>query len=116
MPEKNETEGLITDACKIGPFEITVTERGTLDSMKNAVLSSKVEGATTIISIVPEGTTVKAGDLVCELDSSSLSIIDNASQCGIELRALDLRHDAGWACTLPIGRAPERGITNGLLA
>ena len=41
--------------------------------MRNAVLTSKVEGSTTIISIVPEGTAVKEGDLVCELDSSLLS-------------------------------------------
>jgi HlyD family secretion protein len=41
--------------------------------MKNAVLTSKVEGSTTIIMIVPEGTNVKEGDLVCELDSSALS-------------------------------------------
>lgn len=80
MPETNETEGLITDVAKTGTFEITVTERGTLDSMKNAVLSSKVEGATTIISIVPEGTTVKAGDLVCELDSSVLTDKETAQE------------------------------------
>ena len=71
---------MITDAAKKGPFEITVTERGTLDSMKNAVLSSKVEGTTTIISIVPEGTTVNAGDLVCELDSSTLTDKETAQE------------------------------------
>ncbi len=41
--------------------------------MRNAVLTSKVEGTTTIISIVPEGSAVKTGDLVCELDASVLS-------------------------------------------
>ncbi len=41
--------------------------------MKNAVLTSKVEGATTIISLVPEGSHVNEGDLVCELDSSTLN-------------------------------------------
>lgn len=50
-----------------------MTEKGTLDSMKNAVLTSKVEGSTTIIFIVPEGSNVEAGDLVCELDASVLS-------------------------------------------
>ena len=80
FPEKNETEGLITERCKRGPFEITVTERGTLDSMRNAVLPSKVEGTTTIISIVPEGTQVKAGDLVCELDSSALTDKETAQE------------------------------------
>lgn len=57
----------------MGSFEILVVERGALDSMKNAVLTSKVEGATTIISLVPEGSQVKAGELVCELDSSTLN-------------------------------------------
>ena len=35
-------------------------------------MASGVEGATTIIKIVPEGTIVKKGDVVCQLDSSSL--------------------------------------------
>src|SRR5205085_6555318 len=39
---------------------------------RNAFLTSKVEGTTTIISIVPEGTAVKKDDLVIELDSSAL--------------------------------------------
>lgn len=62
----------MTETVKRGPFRITVTERGTLDSLKNAIIASKVEGSTTIISIVPEGSHVKAGDLICELDSSAL--------------------------------------------
>ncbi len=41
--------------------------------MRNVVLSSKVEGSVAIIFIVKEGTSVKKGDLVCELDSSLLS-------------------------------------------
>ena len=32
----------------------------------------QVEGSTTIISLLPEGTKVKKGQLVCELDSSAL--------------------------------------------
>lgn len=67
------TEGLVTEIAKRGQFQITVTEKGSIDSMKNGVLTSKVEGSTTIIWIVPEGTSVKAGDLVCELDASLLS-------------------------------------------
>lgn len=57
---------------KRGPFQITVLEKGQLDSARNAVLMSKVEGTTTIINIVPEGTHVKKDDLVVELDSSAL--------------------------------------------
>ena len=73
IPAQDQTEGLVRETAKKGTFQITVVEKGTLDSMRNAVLSSKVEGTTTIISIVPEGTSVKTGDLVCELDSSILS-------------------------------------------
>ncbi len=45
---------------------------GYIDSQQNITLSCKVEGQTTIISIVPEGTQVAKGELICELDSSSL--------------------------------------------
>jgi hypothetical protein len=49
------------------------------------------------------------------LETATRTVVDNAAQCGLELRALDLRHDVAWACTLPIGRTPDRGITAGLL-
>src|SRR4051794_15366484 len=52
---ERKLEGLITERVKRGPFQITVIERGTLDSKKNMVLTSKVEGSTTIISIKKEG-------------------------------------------------------------
>ena len=52
--------------------------------MKNAVLTSKVEGQTTIIMIVPEGSNVKEGDLVCELDSSMLSDKETAQEILVE--------------------------------
>ena len=46
---------LMTAPVRKAPFQLTITEKGTLDSMRNAILVSKVEGSTTIISIVPEG-------------------------------------------------------------
>ena len=52
--------------------------------MKNAVLTSKVEGQTTIIMIVPEGTNVNEGDLVCELDSSALSDKETQQEIAVE--------------------------------
>ncbi len=55
-----------------GRLVVTVTERGSLESSNNQEVASRVEGSTTIISILPEGTRVKEGQLVCELDSSSL--------------------------------------------
>jgi len=61
------------------PFEvkqvtlpITVNEKGALESSKNQDVQCLVEGSTTIISILAEGTPVKKGEVVCELDSASL--------------------------------------------
>lgn len=54
-----------------GPLEVVVIERGNLESSANVTVTSKVEGTTTIIKIVEEGTAVKKGDLLFELDSSS---------------------------------------------
>jgi len=63
---------IITEFVKRAALNITVTERGQLDSSHNATLTSSVEGSATIISIVPEGTLVKEGQVVCELDSAEL--------------------------------------------
>jgi len=49
---------LVFETVKKGPFNVTVTERGVVGSLKNSTLTNSVEGTTTIISIVPEGTDV----------------------------------------------------------
>ncbi len=51
---------------------VTVVERGTLESANNKDVVNEVEGMTTIIFILPEGTRVKEGQKVCELDSAVL--------------------------------------------
>lgn len=51
---------------------ISLPVQGNLDSQGNATLSSAVEGSTTIISIITEGTMVEKDQVVCELDSSAL--------------------------------------------
>ena len=50
---------------------VTVVERGQLESSRNLDVQSEVEGTPQIIDIKPEGTQVKKGELVCELDSAS---------------------------------------------
>jgi hypothetical protein len=37
-----------------------ITENGTIDSLRNVTLSNRVEGSTTIISLIPEGSKVNA--------------------------------------------------------
>src|SRR3954447_13910671 len=63
---------IIPYEVKLAVLPITVTEKGSLESSKNQDVLCQVEGSTTIISILAEGSRVKKGDLVCELDSASL--------------------------------------------
>jgi HlyD family secretion protein len=54
------------------PLPITIKAHGSLESGKNREIVNKVEGQTTILFIVPDGTIAKKGDLLCELDSSAI--------------------------------------------
>lgn len=51
-----------------------ILERGSVDSASNVDIRCQAEsaGGLTIISVIPEGTIVKKGDLLVELDSSTL--------------------------------------------
>jgi hypothetical protein len=50
-----------------------------------------------------------------ELDTASQALTDAAARCGVvELRPLHGRQDAAWACTLPLGRVPDRELLGGL--
>lgn len=53
-----------------GDLTVTVLERGTLNAARETVIRNEVEGVARIISIVPEGSYVKKGDLLVELDSA----------------------------------------------
>jgi len=51
---------------------ITVKENAEMQALRETIVRSGVEGQSTIISIVPEGTMVQKGDLLFELDVSEL--------------------------------------------
>jgi HlyD family secretion protein len=55
-----------------GPLHIAVTTSGNLKAADTVRMTSSVEGRTTILALVPEGTQVKKGEIVCELDASAL--------------------------------------------
>ena len=57
---------------KRGDMLISVVEGGALKAVKESIIRSEFEGISRIISIVPEGTYVKQGELLVELDSSEL--------------------------------------------
>ena len=57
-----------------GKLKITVTEPAVIEAARRSDVYCKVEGSnTTILSIVPEGSLVNMGQVVCELDSSMLN-------------------------------------------
>ncbi len=73
FPKREEKQSnLVTETVKTAPFLVSVSVQGTLDSQKNGTINNQVEGTTTIISIVPEGTKVTKGQIVAELDSSAI--------------------------------------------
>jgi hypothetical protein len=47
------------------------------------------------------------------LDHSTQTLLDQAARTGIQLRPLHARHDAAWACSLPLGRVPDRALLSG---
>ena len=77
-----------------GPLVISLRESGEIKPSEQIKIKSEVEGRTTILSIVPEGTRVKKGDLLVELDTSSLEesrvnqeiTVQNAEAAYIEAR------------------------------
>lgn len=55
-----------------GPLTIGITCAGSVQSRDKIVLRSELEGKNTILYVVDDGVTVKAGDLLVEFDAASL--------------------------------------------
>ena len=63
---------LVTFIAKRGRLTISVLESGTIKPRERLIIKNELEGRTSIISLIPEGTKVKKGDLLVELDASTL--------------------------------------------
>lgn len=59
--------------AKAGPLRISVIETGAIEPKEKIIVKNEVEGQTSIVYIVDEGAQVKKGDLLVELDSSTLT-------------------------------------------
>jgi HlyD family secretion protein len=59
---------------KRGPLVISVTQRGNLSAKDSVQIRNQLEGRTTIITLIPEGTRVTKGDLIAELDVSAMVV------------------------------------------
>ncbi|HTF88055.1 MAG TPA: efflux RND transporter periplasmic adaptor subunit [Planctomycetota bacterium] len=73
-----------------GPLLISILARGDLSAADSFDLRSEVEGRTTILTLLPEGTHVHKGDLVCELDATPL--IERRFQQSIAVRNAEAAH------------------------
>jgi HlyD family secretion protein len=69
---EDPASGVATFAARRGPLTISVLEAGVLKAKDPAIVRSSMRRRATIVSIVPEGTRVKEGDLLVELDVSEL--------------------------------------------
>lgn len=88
-----DSSGIYTHVQQ-GPLVISLRESGEIKPSEQITIKSEVEGRTTILSIIPEGTHVKKGDLLAELDTSTLEenrinqeiTVQNAEAAYIEAR------------------------------
>ncbi|HEY5914658.1 MAG TPA: efflux RND transporter periplasmic adaptor subunit [Verrucomicrobiae bacterium] len=83
-PSRPATEATAYHEVRRGDFTVSVVEGGTLAAVSEIIIRSEVEGTARIISIVPEGSYVKKGDLLVELDSASAQDQVNLQQINYE--------------------------------
>lgn len=80
------TEGMPTFEVRRGPLTISVDASGVIKALDQVVITCKVKGerGATVLSIVPEGTRVKKGDLLITLDSSDFEDVLVAEQISLQ--------------------------------
>lgn len=87
--EEAEDTKYVLHTAKKSPFRISITENGTIDSLKNSTLLNSVEGTTTIISLVPEGSRVNA-PIPSEIEGTVEFVdVDSESEKTIRVRSED---------------------------
>ena len=72
MGGSNEDTEVPLARVERGPLTISVIQSGTIQNRQREIVKCEVEGTTTILSLVAEGTNIQKGDLLVELDSSRL--------------------------------------------
>jgi len=102
----DDTPEFLTTTVSHGPYDFVVIEQGAVESASNTELRCQVRSrgggggggggdrgggglggsSTTIIDVVPEGTMVNEGDVVVELDSSSLQLEENSQKIQVSNR------------------------------
>lgn len=72
LPSHKESDVLTATVAR-GDLVITVTDRGELESAQSVQVMCELEGGGKLVTIVPEGVTVRKGDEVARLDMDELS-------------------------------------------
>lgn len=62
----------LTEKARKADLIVSITEDGTLESSHNTDIKCEVQGGSTILWIIPDGTDVKKGDELVRLDSAGL--------------------------------------------
>ena len=82
--DSSNDDSIFLHTVKRGDFELTLTERGEVEAFDVTEIRSLVKSNNTtgnaILRIVPEGTKVKKGDFLVELDSSALATLRTSQQ------------------------------------
>lgn len=83
-PARTDSGATAWHEVRRGDFTVSVVEGGTLAAVSEVSIRNEVEGTARIISIVPEGSYVKKGDLLVELDSAQAQDQVNQQQIAYE--------------------------------
>ena len=82
--DSSDDENILLHKVERSDFELTLTERGEVEAFDVTEIRSLVKSNNTsgnaILRIVPEGTKVKKGDFLVELDSSALDTLRTSQQ------------------------------------
>jgi HlyD family secretion protein len=85
-----EDQALQGVSVRRGPLRISELSRGNLESKDSARILNGLEGSATILFLAEEGTYVKEGDLICELDVSALE--DRSVTQEIEVKSSEAKY------------------------
>jgi len=88
--DDSSLEGTEFYEVKSGEFLVTVVEGGNLESVNEVAVRNDMKYTSKIVSIVDEGTYVKKGDLLCELDVSEIEDKLDQQKLAVESSEFDL--------------------------
>ncbi|MED6336051.1 MAG: hypothetical protein VYE81_11690 [Planctomycetota bacterium] len=82
---EDKTGGVQGYRVERGGLRISVTERGNLTAKNSYSLKCEIEGRTTILFLIEEGTQVAVGDIIAELDVSELLDRQVEQELGVQV-------------------------------